>query len=202
MQVKRALIYLLFLGMLPLLGVGMYFITSESELQALADNLQSLQRQALLREKKQATNTAVRNHYRDSDHFYIDKHLETLTFLEPELESLQKVVTHRNFVEDTVVRKRLEYLTSGNTLMFSEGAVQSLDGVQETTESLVHSVEVNSNDIKKILAMIEGVEIGTFHPSPNRPQLLIIDFKLEKKKISDKNEVFGLDMKLLKREFL
>lgn len=199
----RALFYLLSAGLLPLLLVGIVFYSHQKNINELHGAVQEMQQIALVQERKQASNIAVRNHYRDADHFYIDKNLETLTFLEPEIEGLQKLLSNKNLADDETIKKRLEYLTgNGNSLAFSEGVVQSHPIFQETTETLVHPVEINGNDLQKILAKIEGIEIGSYTPGPNRPQLLILDFKMDRKSLSEKNEVFVLNLKLLKREFL
>lgn len=199
----RMLIYLLLAGMLPIIFVFIALLNQKSNIEELRSSLQGMHQMALLREKKQANNLSVRNHYRDADHFYIDKHLETLTFLEPEVEGLQKLLTNKNIADDEPIRKRLEFLTgTGNSMVFSEGVVQSSPILQEITETLVHPVEINGNDLQKILAKIEGIDIGPYSSSPNKPQLIIIDFRLDKKNITDKNEVFVLNLKLLKREYL
>jgi hypothetical protein len=200
---NRLIIYLLCLGLVPFAIVLILFTSQQSHLEALQSNLDVIQHQALIKEKKQALNVAVRHHFREADHFYIDKYLETLVFLEPEIEQLQKIIVDKNFADDERVKKRLEYLTSqANSLVFSEGVVQSFPQFQETTETLVHPVEVNASDIQKILARIEGVKIGEFSSGPNRPQLIITEFKLDKKKLNDKNEVYLLNLKLIKREFI
>jgi hypothetical protein len=201
--IQRILIYLLLAGTLPFLFVFALFYSQKQHLSDLETLLENVQQQAFVKEKKQALNRAVRQHFRDADHFYIDKYLETLVFLEPEIETLQKIVNDPNFVEDERIKKRLEFLTSqANSLVFSEGVVQSFPLFQETVETLVHPVEVNITDLQKLLARIEGVAIGPFTPSPNRPQLFMTEFKLDKKKVTDKNEVFLLNLKLIKREFL
>lgn len=190
-------------GLLPILFAWFNFNTKQSQLSSLKEALLDMQQMAFVKEKKQAANMAVRQHYRDADHFYIDKHLETLTFLENEVEGLQKVANNTNFAEDEAVKKRLELLMSANNaFVFSEGVVESCPQFQETTETLVHPVEISTADLQKILAKVEGVEIGSHLPGPNRPQLMVLDFKLNKKSISEKNEVFVLNLKLLKREFL
>lgn len=201
--VSRIIIYLLCLGLLPILFVAVMFISEKDELDEFQNSLDQLQYQAFTKEKKQALNMAVRDHFKDADHFYIDKYLETLVFLEPEIEQLQKIIQDKNFADDDRVKKRLEFLTDqSNALVFSEGVVQSFPLFQETSETLVHPVEVNSTDIQKILSRIEGVKMGVFTPGLNRPQLVITDFKLDKKKVNDKNEVYLLDLKLIRREFL
>lgn len=201
--INRFVLYLLLLGLMPLALVMVLFFTQKSHLEELRSSLEIIQQQAFVKEKKQALNLAVRQHFRDADHFYIDKYLETLVFLEPEIETLQKIAHDKNFADDERIKKRLEFLTSqANSLVFSEGVVQSFPLFQETIESLVHPVEINVQDLQKILARIEGIKIDSFTPGPNRPQLLVTDFKIEKKKNNDKNEVFVINLKLLKREFL
>lgn len=200
---NRLLIYLLCGGVIPIVFVLFILFSHQSELNEAFGTLQQIQEAAFTREKKQATNMAVRSHFKDADHFYIDKQLETLSFLEPEVESLQKILQGKTFIDDELVRKRLDLLTgTGNSMVFSEGVVESTPFFQETTETLVHPVEVNGKDLQKILSRIEGIEIGEYTPSPNRPQLIILDFKLDRKASNEKNEVFLLNLKLLKREFL
>lgn len=200
---SRALLYAMLLCLLPLAFVGVQIFSNVLYMNQINDKIQSAELLALQQEKKQASNITVINHFKDADHFYIDKYLEVLNFLEPEVEALQKIVQHKNFTDDEMIKKRLEFLTgSGNALRFSEGVVQTHPQFQETTETLIHPVEVNVPDIQKILSLVEGIQIANFMPAPNRPQLLIVEFKLEKKKLTDKNEVFLLNLKLLKREYL
>lgn len=200
---NRLILYVLLIGLLPIGLAALYVMSQTAGLESLSHQIQNVHGLAAARERKQAVNIAVRNNFRDADHFYIDKYLETLSFLDPEIEGLQKVMSNKNFPDDENIKKRLEFLTGpGNNLVFTEGVVQSTPLFQEVTESLVHPVEVNDEDLRAILARIEGVEIGKEAPGPNRPQLIILDFKIERKSITEKNQVFGLNLKLLKREFL
>jgi hypothetical protein len=199
----RLIIYGMLAGLLPFLLVLIHFFYEKGTVNDMRNNVEEMQQLALVREKKQALNMAVRNHFRDADHFYIDKYLETLTFLEPEVESIQKLISNKNFVGDDVVKKRLELLTGpGNSMAFSEGVVQASPTLHEVVETLVHPVEVNVSDIQKILSRIDGIDIASHKPGPNRPQLIILDFRIDRKNITEKNEVFQLNLKLLKREFL
>lgn len=206
--VNRVVTYILLIGILPLLFIVFLFFSERSQLEDIQSSLEYIEHQALLKERKQAMNVAVRQHFREADHFYIDKQIETLTFLDSEIEMLQKIVNDKGFSDDDRIKKRLDFLTStgtsgqGNELVFSEGVVQTFPLFQETVETLVHPVEVNALDLQKILARVEGVEMGGTKPGPLRPQLFITEFKLEKKTVNDKNEVFQLNLKLVKREFL
>lgn len=199
---KHLLIYLLILGLVPLICVGFFFFSELDQVDNVETNLESIQDLAERVEKKQAANIATHAKYHEADHFYIDKNLETLQLLEPEFEDLKKLTANPNYIDDDVTNKRFDFLSSKqNHLTFTESNVQTTPFFTEVTESLLHPVEVNVSDLKKILALIEGKEIGEFQTAPQRPQLLILDFKLEKKNIRENNEVFDLNMKLLKREF-
>lgn len=201
--IDRAVLYMAVLGFIPLIISIFLFFTEKSYLEELTGTIEQIEEQAFVKEKKQAQNATVRQHFSDADHFYIDKHLETLVFLEPEIEMLQKILSDKNFADDERLKRRFEYLTGeSNNLVFSEGVVQTYPLFQETMETLVHPVDINTNDLQKILSRIEGSEIGEEKPGPNRPQLLITEFKLDKKKVYEKNEVYQLNLKLLKREYL
>lgn len=200
---SRIILYLLIAGLLPVIFALFYISGELSDLDEMKNSLSLVENQAFIREKKQALNMTVREHFKGADHFYVDKHLETQTFLEPETESLQKLVNNRYFAGDESVRKRLEFVTgAGNSFLFSESNVQAYPFFQETTATLVHPVEVNIADLKKILSLVEGQSIEGNEPGPDRPQMIILDFKIDKKEASDNNEVFLLNMKILKREYL
>lgn len=199
---KHLLIYLLIAGLIPVICVAFFFFSQLDQVDIVEQNLENVQDLAERVEKKQAANIATHAKYHDADHFYIDKNLETLKLLEPELEELKKLTSNPNYIEDDATHKRFDFLNSKqNHLTFTESNVQTTPFFTEVTETLIHPVEVNVSDLKRILALIEGKDLGEFQAAPHRPQLQIIDFKLEKKNIRDNNEVFDLNMKLLKREF-
>lgn len=199
---NRLMIYLLIFGLLPLGIVFFFFLSDLEKINSLEYGLQRVHEQALKVERKQSANIATRNFYSSADHFYIDKELETLKFLEPEIEGLKKMMENPNYIEDGQIRKRLDFLTSKqNQLTFSESNVQSTPFFQEVTETSLHPVEINVSDLKKILTLIEGREINENKVPANKPQLIFLEFKLEKKSIRENNQVYELNTKLLKREF-
>lgn len=199
---SRMILYVLLAGLLPVFFALFHFLSQKTAVEELQNTLTLVEQLALQREHKQSLNRSVRDNYKEADHFYIDKYLENLEFLKPEAETLQKLVNNKYFAGDENVKKRLEFVTGQeNSLLFSEGNVQNYPFFQETTPTLSHPVEVNLNDLKEILAITEGIAIDNFEPGPNRPQLIILDFKLDRKEISENNEVFILNMKLLKREY-
>src|SRR5262245_40281854 len=106
---QRLLLYVLALGLMPLVIVGSLFLSQWGTLDETRASLEQVQQAALVQEKKQAINISLRNHYSDADHFYIDKQLENMTFLEPEMDSLSKVLLNKNYAEDETLKKRLDF---------------------------------------------------------------------------------------------
>lgn len=200
---SRLMIYAMVLGLIPIAFALFQLQQNTQAVDQLSAKAQSVKELALIKEGKLSFNKQVKAYYENADHFYIGKYLENLLFLEPEVEALQKVLNHEAVGDNPVYKKRLEFLTGpDNALSFTEGTVHSYADFQETTETLVHPIEINVDDLKTILSRIEGVQIGDHDPQPHRPQLLITDFKLDKKRNTGGNEVFILQLKLLKREFL
>jgi len=197
----RLIVYILLLGLFPIFLVIFQLSIASSEVAALHDDIQAAIERAIIKEKRQANNKAVIDHYKNADRFYIDKHIESIELLKPEIEALEKISRQNNFIENEAVTNRLRELKNNNKMVFAEGVVQTNPGFTETPETLVKPVEVDLSDLQNILSKIEGIDIGPYAPGPNPPQLLISEFKLEKKTAGEENEVFSLNLRLLKREF-
>ena len=200
---QRLLLYAGLLALLPFLFIGMHYSSEKRALSLLDNAIETLEQTELEKERKQSQNLAVNHHYCDSDHFYIDKHLESFSFLQTEVEQLQKIANNPNVAVGENIVKRLDQLTGpANSLQFVEGVVQSTSTFQETIETLAHPVEVDAEDLQELLARIEGVQIGPYGPAERRPQLVITELKLDKKATRENSDVYLLNLKLLKREFL
>jgi hypothetical protein len=197
----RLFLYLLLAGLLPFLVALFYHHTRSNRLEALYERVEDLKQRAMLKEKTQEINKSVIETYSNADRFYIDKNIESIPLLQTEIEVLEKIAKQSNFVENEEVTNRLEQLKTENQLRFSEGVVQTYPLFSETVETLVKPVEVDSKDLQNILAKIEGVEIGPYTQGDNPPQLIISELRLEKKDTNAENEVFQLQLKLIKREF-
>lgn len=198
----RLILYILLLGMCLILFAGFYINHTLDPLDRLKEEIENIAVNGAKKQRQQKDNQAVMVAFENVDRFYIDKELETLPLLTKEIEAIRQALENKRNAPNEVLQKRLETVTSAtNHLVFSEGVVQKYPFFQEVTETLVHPVEVDATDVQHILAIIEGREIGPFSPKAGRPQLLILDFRLERKSILQKNEIFLLNMKLLKREF-
>lgn len=198
---SRWIIYALIVGSLPIFIVLFQLYSYSSEVSTLGDLVSSTYQSAIIKEKQQATNRAVMSHYQNADRFYIDKNIESITPLKQEIAALEKIAKQNNFIENEDVTNRLNFLKDKNKIVFAEGVVQTYPHFTETNETLVHPVEVDLKDLENLLSKIEGIDIGPFKPGPHPLQLIITDFKLEKKNAGKDNEVFNLNLKLLKREY-
>ena len=199
----RIIIYSLILGCIPLFFVAMNYSSEQSKQDSLSYTLSQAIQDATNKNSREFVNKQVRAQFRDSNHFYIDQEIETISPLKDEVQSLQKILSSGFHANEDAFRRRLQFHTSGqNAISFVEGSVKAYPGFQETQESLAHSVEVDSNDIKAILSRIEGVRFNEQAASSSqRPHLIITDWKMEKKK-GPTQEIYVLDVKLIKREYL
>lgn len=200
---SRVLLYLGILGLLPAIFVLMTFWQRSEELENINSRISRIEDKATVRDTKQSVNMAVIEHYRKSDNFYIDKYIEKLQFLEPEVEGLQRIISNKKFADDEEARRRYEQLVGpSNALVYNEGAVLRYPLFREVVETQERPIEVNLNDIQRILSLIEGIPLGGNTVPENHPQLIILEFRLDKRTINEDNDVYTLNTRLLKREYL
>lgn len=148
--------------------------------------------------EKREKRTLFLERYGKCEPYFINQQLETLSLLQKETGHLLKMQRHPGCSDQTSLSHRIAFLQSGqNRLRFVEEAVRSTAKVKETEEKLQHPVELDGDDLNRLLSLIENIPIGDFLPSPSSPQLLIRDFVLTKKNPS----VYHLSLALLKREF-
>ncbi len=200
---SRLIMYALVLGLVPLLFVAMDYMSEKAKQDNLYFSISEAINDATNKNAREFVNKQVKAQFRDSNHFYIDQEIETIKPLKDEVEILNKVLSLGFHAQEDLFRRRLQFHQNGqNAISFVEGSVKSYTGFQETQESLAHPIEVDSNDIKAILSRIEGVNFDPENPiAPQRPHLIITDWKMEKKK-GPTQEVWAVDIKLIKREYL
>ncbi len=199
----RILLYLVIIGLVPTCLVLLQLWQHSHTLETLDERITRINEKNALMSTKQSTNIAVIEHFRGTDNFYLDKYVEKIQLLEPEVEGLQRLINNKKFADDEELRKRYEQLVGpSNTLMFNEGAVVRYPLFREVIETQVRPVEVNLRDTEHLLTLIEGISLDGFSVPEKRPQLIILDFRLDKKPVNEDNDVFTLNMRLLKREYL
>lgn len=187
------------LALLPSLFYMVYFFSCWASLENTQEDLQRLiQKSTVANSKKQEGDLFLQT-LQKADHYYVDKCLENQIFLEPELKQCQVALAYDP--EDFEAKKRMEFLNGGsNRLRFSEQNLKNGQGFLEVEEVQQRPVEMNLDDLKKLLANIENVSIGPFLPSSGIPQLMIKNFELNRKKMKEDEELYLINLHLIKRE--
>ncbi|MCB1213367.1 MAG: hypothetical protein KDK40_03620 [Chlamydiia bacterium] len=197
---SKLLIYLTAIVLLPILLVLYHHKVTNDRIDMLNETLTELHTQVVIAKQKNALNAQTRQHFQDANRFYLDKEVESIPLLKDERMLLEKFVKNSNLAPNPQASQRLKEIDS-NFIVFSEGVIERYPTFDEFPESLSKPVEIDNNDLKKILSRIEGVTIENQTALPKRPLLIITDCRLDRKKVGDNTSVFLLNMKLLKREF-
>lgn len=196
-QRLRTPFFLAFLGTLPL--ASSFFLFSEKQATELfQDQFSSIALKAKTAFAKKIRKEKFLETHKNSAPYFLDKEIESLSFLENEKARLKSWFAHPAIANKDALKKRLSFLESHqNYLSFADDEIQISKTYKETLEKQRERVEVDSDDLKNLLALIEE----TSEESNLRPQLVICDFFLKKKTTELQNEVYELKMDLLKREF-
>ncbi|MCB1108867.1 MAG: hypothetical protein KDK44_04350 [Chlamydiia bacterium] len=139
--------------------------------------------------------------YANVDHFYCEKHLEALKFLKPQINQLKFLSNYGSFAKCSSLKNQLQKLSgSGNALLLSQTQKHIAHLIQETEEKLMHPIEIDRDDLLKLLAYIEGCPLKSNQAPVGRPNLLLTRFSLSKRVGTLGAEAFFVDFDLVKRE--
>ena len=186
---------ILIIAPLPFLASLLHFLSKGQDLNDLDSEIERIHAKVAHMEQIKKRESALLAPLNNPDPQYLDKYVETLNFLLPEIKKLE------NLQDDEQVSKQLQRLQSAqNHLTFSEDKIRSNDQFKETEEVQQHLVEVNEEDLKRLLCLIEGITIWPYGPKEGRPLLIIKEFKLVKKELLSKEKVYSLSLQLIKRE--
>lgn len=186
---------------LPLFLGGSFLVFQYTE----AKNLEATFYQTCKKGKKALATKKIKENFiqrHSNANPYFLENIESTTFLSPEIQELEHLIQHPALADKQALKARLDFLTKGaNRLRFTEEAMRSSSKIKETEEKQLHPVQMNGEDIKKLLASLEDVPIDSYRMTENRPQIVITDFRLEKKQTPLKTHIFEVEMQFIKREF-
>lgn len=126
-----------------------------------------------------------------ADKNVIPTHLASLRPLAHELKMLKFLRSTEALQESQSLKAREDALKE-NTFTLCELTQESQHNIQESVYALVQPVEIDFQDLKRLL---EGLE----QPGRNKPQALVQSMTLTRKNLSSSYEVFECDFKLLQR---
>jgi hypothetical protein len=185
----------------PFLIFLFHFIFNLQKLEQLEEEMERIHTKMISMQESQKKESSLLSALKNPDPHYLDKHVETLTFLLPEIKKLETMQLENP--EEEQFAGRLQLLKdTGNHLRFSEEQIRANELFRETEENQQQPVELNEEDLKKLLCLIEGVTIWPYGPKEGRPQLIIKDFKLTRKELSPNEKIYVVMMQLIKREHL
>lgn len=200
-KMRIAFFYLLVLT--PWMFTGTLLFLQNIEIRELEDRFQqaSLKERAAL--KRKLRKERFLKNYGSADAYFLDRHIESLSFLQKEKQQLEFLLTHPAIAQKQALENRLNFLLSPeNRLIFKEESVRASSQIKETEEKQRHRVQLDEQDLKILLSRLESCPIDSYLPMPDSPQIIVRDFKLKKVKTPLQTESFELELELFTREFL
>ncbi len=199
---KQIHYFLITLILIPTLFSAIYFCIQLAGLNQTKESLSKRSQALFLKEEKRAVNTYIWERFRHSDPYYIDKYLECLNFLSTEVALVEGIVNNVPYVDLKSIEERLLYLKGGdNQMHFIEGIIQTHPLFNETQEKLSYGIQVDENDVEKILQLIETLPYPIENEAKRPPQLILTDFSLDRQTFNGGAENFLLNLSMLKRTF-
>ncbi len=191
------------LMLLPILAGSAYLFSSYAKIKELEERFYNACKKGRSAIEKKAQKEQFLERYAKPNPYFLDEKIESLTFLSGEILELETLIRHPALADKKLFESRLHFLKNGeNRLHFVENEIRSSATIKETEEKQRHPVQMNGEDIKKLLSEIEDIPIESHVSSEHRPQMVITDFRLEKKQTPIKTEVFEVEMQCIKREFI
>ena len=139
--------------------------------------------------------------YANSDRFYTENHLEKMKFLSSEVKQLKFLANYSSFARCASLNNRLKKLSSEtNRLRLSSINSHTSRLTCETQQKLLSPVEVDRDDLQKLLAHVEDVSFGAMHAPAGRPNLQLTRFSLTKQTAKGNRDTYLIDFDLIKRE--
>lgn len=185
---------------LPLFLAGLFLFQELMHLRELEERFIKASRKERLAMERKGRKDRFLERYSKANPYFLDQMIESFPLLQNEKVRLESLQSHPAFPESLSIRDRLHFLNE-NKLAFREEKIENSKEMKEVLEHQLYSVQMDEDDLKQILSIIEDVPIETHLPKDHAPQILIKDFRLKKIQTALHTEVFEVEMDLVKREF-
>jgi hypothetical protein len=163
--------------------------------------IRSLHQKSLLSQLQTEWMQTLRERLEGADPDYVQNVLEKKTFLSGEVQKLEAIALTGKMQQSD--QKRLNQLKSeANRLKLSETHFQRVRNWQEVEISQERAVEMGSEDLMSLLAVVENVPVGNYFPDPKAPDFLIDSFELTRKPQASQEETFAIKLHCIKREYI
>ena len=184
----------------PLLIASFFLYQEVLQYQELQERFLKASRKEQLAMERMGRKERFLHRYSQATPYFLDQTIESLPLLQKEKEQLKSLLNHPAFPESVAIKERLSFIEE-NRLAFKEEKIETSKQMKEVQEKQRHPVQMDENDLKQILALLEDVQIDECLPKIHSPQILIKEFHLKKIETPLQQEVFEVEMDLIKREF-
>lgn len=194
-------VFFFVLAILPLVAASLFLLLEYTSLQELQERFRCAARnEKIASARKERKERFLKNHSHANPYF-LDQQIESLPLLREERKQLESLCQHPAFPNHQSIQERLAFLDE-NRLTFAEESIRTSAKVKETGEKQRHPVQMDENDLQKVLSLIEHIPIGSYRPLNDSPQIVIKDFRMKKQQTSLQTDIFEVEMDLLTREFI
>ncbi|HSX37610.1 MAG TPA: hypothetical protein VLE95_02135 [Chlamydiales bacterium] len=197
--IKPSFFYPLLL--IPYLVTGSYLLNRNATQQQLQIRFAAAAKKGKIALERKDRKEKFIKRYCQADPFFLNKEIESLSFLQKERSTILSMIHHPALSEKNALQSRLNFLENENHLTFLEENIRSSSKIKETDENQRYPIQMDENDLQMLLAYIEDVPFGRNEPKPNMPQLLIRNLKIKRADTPLRSEVYEVTMELLKREW-
>jgi len=193
--------FLLLLSVGPVC-VGVFLFMEKQSVDLLWEQLEIGKMKAKTAIDRKERKERFTQRHLESDPYFLNKELESLSFLEEEKINLKKWLNHPGISRKDRIAQRVRFLENGeNKLVFQEEEIRLSKLYKETVEKQKSPIEIDANDLKKLLSLIEDLPSENL-PLTRRPQLIISEFSMHKKTTPFDGQAIEVKLDLFKREFL
>jgi hypothetical protein len=183
---------LLALGLVPLCLVIWRLEEKSTQLEILTKKIEALEERALSYENSKATRAIIWEAVKQSNPNYLSQVIESLPLLTAEQSRVQALA--RQYPSNLALQERLSFLQGDkNRIRFIQEAQRAGPFFQETEHKMQNTVQMNEDDLKKFLTLIEEED------SKDRPLLFIKEFELKRLKEKADEIVYNVQAELIKR---
>ena len=188
--------------LVPFFAVLCLHYQGSQSLLVLEKRFSRVKERLVQQEEKRKANESIRNAHRQAVPDFVERQMEGLRFLQTEINRIEEAFASMSASVNPALSARYHVLVGqANRLIFSEEGFSVMPFFKESSLHMKHPVEIDKDDLYGLLCKIEGVSIAKHEAPKNGPQFIPLLFQLERKKHANGNEVFVLNMRLLKREY-
>lgn len=190
------LIYLLFIGILPVIISLSIVLFHHKTLNDKASLIKASKKAFFYTLDQRSRRHQFLQKYLGADPSYLHQHISQFPLNASYLAKLRTALNTLPFSTDRAMQKKYHRL-SEQSLLFQKKPVYQSHLLNEFIFSLENPILLTSSSLQKIFAIIEGTTIGNFGPMPKRPQIFFTDVKIKKQT----QGLYQCQMELFQREF-